>query len=164
DLAAATIIGVEGAAAFENLIRSPQLEELADKDQQASLLAGLAISGVDYVRAMRVRATAASEAVRTFERFDALIAPTLLHGAPPVDKPLSVGSVGMGGNGGPTNLLGWPSISIPMGPDENGLPLGLELIGAPYEEMTLLALAMAFQRETDWHMRQPSARVPVRRS
>ncbi len=62
----------------------------------------------------------------------------------------------MGGNGAWSNLFGWPSISVPMGPDEEGLPLGLELIGAPYQEATILALAMAFQRETDWHRWQPA--------
>jgi aspartyl-tRNA(Asn)/glutamyl-tRNA(Gln) amidotransferase subunit A len=156
-LAAGTIIDVEGAAAFENLIRSPKLEELADKSQQAGLLAALATPGVDYLRAMRIRTMAAPAAVRIFEQHDALVAPTLLKGATPIDKSLNEGFANMGGNGGPGNLLGWPSISIPMGPDGSGLPLGLELIGAPGEEATLLALAMAFQRETDWHRRKPPA-------
>lgn len=157
ELAAGTIIEVEGAAAFENLVRSPQLELLADKSQQAGLLAALATPGVDYLRAMRIRTLAAPAAVRLFETFDALIAPTLLQGAPPIDKSLNETWSGMGGNGGPGNLLGWPSISIPMGLGRDGLPLGLELIAAPYQEATLLTLAMAFQRETEWHRLQPPA-------
>jgi len=155
--AAFTIMNVEAAAAFEDLIRSRRLHELTDKSQQAGLLSGLAVAGVDYLRAMRIRSMAAPAAVRIFEHFDALIAPTFLHGAPLADRPLGEGWVGMGGNEGPGNLLGWPSLSIPMGPDENGLPLSMELIGPPYEEMTLLALAIAFQRETNWHRQRPPA-------
>jgi aspartyl-tRNA(Asn)/glutamyl-tRNA(Gln) amidotransferase subunit A len=155
DLAAGTIVDVEGAAAFENLIRSPRLELLADKAQQTGFLAALATPGVDYLRAMRIRTMAAPEAVKVFEKFDALIAPTLLQGAPGIDKSLNEGWVGMGGNGGPGNLLGWPSISVPMGLGKDNLPLGLEIIGSPYDEATVLAVAMAFQRETIWHKQRP---------
>lgn len=157
ETAAGTIIEVEGASAFEELIRSPRLELLADRSQQAGLLAGLATPGADYLRAMRIRKMAGPVAVRIFEKFDALLAPTLLQVAPPVDKSLNESWVGMGGNGGPGNLLGWPSLSIPMRPGRENLPLGLEMIGAPFQEMTLIALGMAFQRETEWHRRMPPA-------
>ena len=155
DLAASTIISVEGSSSFENLIHSERLDLLADKAQQGGLIAGLAVSGAHYLRAMRVRTLAGPAAVKVFERCDALVAPTLLHGAPPLEKSLDESFQEMGGNGGPTNLLGWPSLTVPMGPDERGLPLGLEIIGRPYAENTLLALGMAFQRETDWHRRKP---------
>jgi aspartyl-tRNA(Asn)/glutamyl-tRNA(Gln) amidotransferase subunit A len=157
DQCAEMIVVVEGSSAFEDLARSPRLELLADKAQHAGFLAGLAVPAADYLRAMRIRAIAAPEAVKVFEKFDALIAPTLLQGAPPADKSLNETWVGMGGNGGPGNLLGWPSISIPMGLTKEGLPLGLEIIGAPYEENKLLALAMAFQRETAWHRVRPGS-------
>jgi aspartyl-tRNA(Asn)/glutamyl-tRNA(Gln) amidotransferase subunit A len=154
DRAAGTIVTVEGASAFENLIRGPRLAELEDTGQQAGLLAGLAVPAVDYLRAMRIRTLAAGPAASTFEQFDALIAPTLLQEAPPVDRSLRETWAG-GGNGGPGNLLGWPSISIPMGLGPDKLPLGLELIGPPGGEAVLLALAMAFQGATEWHRLQP---------
>ncbi len=153
--AARTIVQVEGAAAFENLIRSPRLRELADLEQQAHLVASLDVPGVDYLRALRVRALAGPAAVGVFARFDALVAPTVLRVATPIEQRLDEALQSMGGNGGPGNLLGWPSISIPMGSGRNGLPLGLELIGPPDGEATLLTLAMRFQRETSWHSRQP---------
>ncbi len=43
-----------------------------------------------------------------------------------------------------------------MGLGRDDLPLGLEIIAAPYQEATVLALATAFQGETDWHRRQPA--------
>ena len=152
-MAAGTLVSAEGSAAFENLIRSPKLYELVDKSQQAGLLAGLAIPAVDYLRALRIR-TVAIEALNTlWDDFDALLAPTLLLTAPPIAKGLSEISEPWGGNGGPGNLAGWPSLSIPMGKDR--LPMGLEIIGAPYAEQTILSLAMAFQRATDWHLLRP---------
>jgi aspartyl-tRNA(Asn)/glutamyl-tRNA(Gln) amidotransferase subunit A len=154
--AAGTIVEVEGSAAFENLVRSRRLELLRDPAQQAGLLAGLVRPGVDYLRAMRIRTLAGPAAVRVFEQVDALAAPTLLKGAIPIDRSLNEGWDGIGGNGGPGNLLGWPSISVPMGFTKDHLPLGLELIGPPLGEATLLSLAMAFQRETDWHRQLPA--------
>src|SRR5262249_22968705 len=103
----------------------------------------------------RIRSIAGPQAVKVFDQFDALVAPTLLHVATPIDKSLNDTFTTMGGNGAAGNLLGWPSISIPMGAGEDNLPLGLELISAPYEESTILSLAIAYQRETDWHRRLP---------
>jgi aspartyl-tRNA(Asn)/glutamyl-tRNA(Gln) amidotransferase subunit A len=150
-------VDVEGSAAFENLIRSERLDLLVDPAQRGGLLAGLSIPGTDYLRAMRIRTLAAPRALELFDHFDALIAPTLLHVAPPADEPLSKTFGHMGGNGAVGNLLGWPSISVPMGSGEDDLPLGLEIIGPPYDELTILSIAVAFQRETDHHRRRPPA-------
>ena len=154
-LAAGTIIEAEGAAAFADFIRSERLHQLVDDQQKAGLLAGLAVPAVDYLRAMQIRSLAAPEAVKVFDQIDVLMAPTLLHGAPPIDKPLRETFGSMGGNGAVGNLLGWPSVSVPMGMEDGKLPLGLEFIGAPYDEATILTIAMQFQRETDWHRARP---------
>ncbi len=153
--AAEIIIMAEGSSAFENLIRSGRVNLLADQSQAAGLLAGVAVSAVDYLRAMRVRTEAMQALDRLFQTCDVLMAPTLLQGAPPVDRSLNETWVNMGGNGGFANLAGLPSISVPMGFTADGLPLGLEIIGAPYEEAKILALAQIFQQETDWHRKKP---------
>ncbi len=157
DAAAGTIVNVEGAASFEGLVRSAKLDLLADNSQKAGLIAALAIPGSDYLRALRIRKLAGPAAVKVFDKFDALVAPTLLKGAPPWKMSLNEGFANMGGNGGPGNLLGWPSISVPMGMDADGLPLGLEIIGAPYQEAAILKIAMAFQKATPHHRIAPKA-------
>ena len=159
--AAKVIIIAEGSSAFENLIRSGKVNELADQSQVIGLLSGLTLSAVDYLRAMRVRAEASRALAKVFEQCDVLMAPTLLQGAPPVDRSLNETWVNMGGNGGFGNLTGLPSISVPMGFTAGGLPLGLEIIGAPYEEAKILALAQIFQQETGWHRRKPQEKVEV---
>ena len=54
------------------------------------------------------------------------------------------------------NLAGLPGLSLPCGFDRNGLPIGLQIIGKPFDEATVLRTAYAYEQATDWHQRQPS--------
>lgn len=155
DSAANMIIMAEGGASFENLIRSERLHALADPAQHAGFVASLTITAVDYLRALRIRNEARVEYNRLWNDFDALIAPTQLLEATPIEVSLNNIAEPWGGNGGPGNLLGLPSITVPMGFGKTQLPLGLELVGAPFAEHTILALATYFQQETDWHRHFP---------
>jgi len=53
------------------------------------------------------------------------------------------------------NAVGNPAISVPMGFTSTGLPLGLQMAGRPFEDALVLNVAMAYQQETTWHLRQP---------
>jgi len=53
------------------------------------------------------------------------------------------------------NLAGVPAISIPCGFTKAGLPIGLQLIGKPFDEATILKVAHAFEQATEWHRRKP---------
>ena len=53
------------------------------------------------------------------------------------------------------NLAGVPGISIPCGMSQNKLPIGMQLLAAPFAEETLLRTARVFERETDWHLKRP---------
>lgn len=157
--AAGTIVTVEGAAAFESLIRDKaRLALLADDEQQGGLLAGLAVPGVDYIRAQRIRTIAQRAAFDLFHNYDALVAPGLLQVANPVttslDEYFTGSDQGLGAWG---NLVGLPALCVPMGFGPGHLPLGLQFVGAANDEATLLALGMAFQHETDWHRARPPA-------
>ena len=54
------------------------------------------------------------------------------------------------------NLAGLPGLSLPCGFDDKGLPIGLQILGAPYAEVTALKLGQAYQQATDWHLRAPT--------
>ena len=54
------------------------------------------------------------------------------------------------------NYLGACGLSLPAGFSTQGLPIGVQLIGAPFAEATLIRLGRAFQNETDWHRRRPA--------
>ena len=53
------------------------------------------------------------------------------------------------------NYLGLPALSVPCGFTENGLPVGFQLVGRPFDESLLLRLTESYQSETDWHARTP---------
>jgi len=53
------------------------------------------------------------------------------------------------------NLAGVPGISVPCGFTQEGLPIGLQLMGRPFDEAGLLQMARAFERATDYHMKRP---------
>ena len=53
------------------------------------------------------------------------------------------------------NLAGLPGISVPCGFTKSGLPIGLQILAAPFEEEKLLRIARMYERATDWHTRRP---------
>jgi aspartyl-tRNA(Asn)/glutamyl-tRNA(Gln) amidotransferase subunit A len=56
----------------------------------------------------------------------------------------------------PVNLAGLPALSLPCGFTQGGLPIGLQLIGKPFDESTLLSAAHAYEQATPWHARAPA--------
>jgi aspartyl-tRNA(Asn)/glutamyl-tRNA(Gln) amidotransferase subunit A len=61
----------------------------------------------------------------------------------------------------PFNLTGHPAASIPCGFTAAGLPVGLQIVGRAFDEATVLRVADAYQRATDWHKRRPPIEPPT---
>jgi aspartyl-tRNA(Asn)/glutamyl-tRNA(Gln) amidotransferase subunit A len=53
------------------------------------------------------------------------------------------------------NLAGIPGLSFPCGFSKNNLPIGIQLLGKPFDESVLLRMAHQYQKETDWHKKYP---------
>jgi aspartyl-tRNA(Asn)/glutamyl-tRNA(Gln) amidotransferase subunit A len=148
-----TIIGAEAASVFEPLITSGQVDQLADPSQIENLKAALTITSTQYLKAMRIRALIKKSFREVFDNVDLLVAPARYSVAPKVSEPLG----GAASDLIPAaNLAGLPGISFPCG-FASGLPVGLQLVGPPFRENSLLALAVEFQNRTDWHKRRPPA-------
>ncbi len=56
---------------------------------------------------------------------------------------------------GVPSLTGLPSLAVPCGFDDDGLPVGMQIIGRPFNESTLYRVGHAYQHVTDWHTQAP---------
>ena len=111
-----------------------------------------------YLRAQKVRTLIRQDFLNAYKEVDAILTPTSPtpafkkgeKAADPLSMYLSdIYTIGV-------NLAGLPGMSIPCGFSSQGLPIGLQLIGRPFEEADLLAVANAYDSAHDWAKRTPS--------
>ena len=55
----------------------------------------------------------------------------------------------------PFNLTGQPALTLPCGFTNAGLPIGLQIVGRPFQDEVVLQVAYAYERATEWHKRRP---------
>jgi aspartyl-tRNA(Asn)/glutamyl-tRNA(Gln) amidotransferase subunit A len=95
-------------------------------------------------------------------QLDALVVPTTEATATPADEPTSSPSEEDSFHGGffrltvPFNATGQPALSVPCGFDAAGLPIGLQLAGAPWGEAALARIGEAYERAAGWSTRRPT--------
>jgi aspartyl-tRNA(Asn)/glutamyl-tRNA(Gln) amidotransferase subunit A len=110
-----------------------------------------------YLKAQKVRTLIKEDFEKAFEQFDVLVTPTApttaFRAGEKTTDPLSMYLTDLMTI--PVNLAGLPSISVPCGFDENGLPIGLQLIGKVLQEEQLFQVAYAYEQSTTWHLRKP---------
>lgn len=152
---AAVVIQAEAAAAFENLEKSGKVSELADPDAPLAFEIAKEIGAADYIKAMRLRTEMQRAMTRFFGEWDLLLAPTERYVASRLDQKLDEALAGSDPLGGAGNLCGLPAISVPCGFGRDGLPVGLSIVGAPWREENVVALAELYQARTEWHTKEP---------
>ena len=126
------------------------------------LEAGLFISAAEYLRAQQARTIFDHQGRRLLDDVDLLAGPT-----EPVTAPRIMASKVMAGEQEvgvvgaltqytrPYNINGFPAISVPCGFSDENMPIGLQLAGKPFDELTVLRAAHAYEQATDWHTRRP---------
>jgi aspartyl-tRNA(Asn)/glutamyl-tRNA(Gln) amidotransferase subunit A len=156
-----TIMSAEGTTAFRELVDTGRMREMANEVDRVTGYTGMMISAVDYLQAMRARKPARLALDKVLAKFDALIAPTTPTVAPRVaeqfygygrhyagsGKTVSLTSAG--------NLTGVPAITVPNGFGQDNLPTALQFMGSAWSEKTLIEIAVAYQKATDWHRKRP---------
>jgi aspartyl-tRNA(Asn)/glutamyl-tRNA(Gln) amidotransferase subunit A len=123
---------------------------------------GFSVSGLEVARAQRARRQLVRDLEVLFEQVDLLATPMCavgapLHGASQVMVSGQAFDVlaALTRYSRVFNLTGLPAISIPCGFASGGVPIGLQLVGAAFDEVTVLKAAYAYEQATDWHRRHP---------
>jgi aspartyl-tRNA(Asn)/glutamyl-tRNA(Gln) amidotransferase subunit A len=144
------------AAAFhrQNLEQRPQ-----DFSEQVRLRLqlGLQLRAVDYLRGLEGQRQLRAEVEEQYAKIDVLATPTTAFTASKIEDELSASGreIHLHRFTCPFNLTGQPAISLPCGFDSQGLPVGLQIVGRPFDEETVLRVAHAYEQATDWHLRRP---------
>jgi Asp-tRNA(Asn)/Glu-tRNA(Gln) amidotransferase A subunit family amidase len=157
------IVAAEAATEHARLLRERRDEVQPVVYARAS--AGFSVSAVEYLQAQRLRERFAHEFVAAaFADADVLLMPTIPEPAPSyaVAKAGTVNEIvaRMGRFSRltrPLNAAGVPAVSVPCGFSADGRPLALQVVGRPFDEATVLHVARAYERATDWGRRPPGA-------
>jgi aspartyl-tRNA(Asn)/glutamyl-tRNA(Gln) amidotransferase subunit A len=136
--------------------------ELYLPETLAKLRLGASIDAQSYIRARRHLDELRRNAANVFSTVDLLATPTTPVPAPRTsdypstfDGVLAFEGSSILRNTRPFNMFGLPTMTIPCGMTSDGLPIGLQIAGPPWQERRVFMLAQAFQMATDWHKRLP---------
>jgi Asp-tRNA(Asn)/Glu-tRNA(Gln) amidotransferase A subunit family amidase len=149
---ATTIMFAEAAEFHEDWIRTrPQDYGF---DVRRTLEAGMLTPAMYYVRAQRARAMVLAETLAALKNRIAVIAPTAAIPAPRID----IGGRALTSSGEPANLIttvlrftapfnitGQPALALPIGLSSEGLPLSMQIIGRPFDEVSVFQVAAAYE-------------------
>ena len=154
------IFSAEASAYHQRTILQKSSEFTSDV--RSSLEQGLFVPAVDYINALRFRGFAFPRIVSLFKNFDVIVTPT----EPFIPPMLGEKVVEFGGiqedyeianvrNLAPFNLIGLPALSLPCGFAITGLPIGMQIIGKPFDEKTVLRVGYIYENSTNWHLKYP---------
>src|SRR6266853_2520735 len=153
--AGTVVIAVEGASAFQDLIESGRVSELADPLGQIAGYVNQQIAASDYMRALRVGTILRQKMEPLFSRFDVIAAPTLPVTATTLETNLETDLSFADPLGAIGNLLGLPAISVPCGLKNNVMPMGIQFLGHVHNDVHVLDVARLYQQHTAWASMQP---------
>ena len=130
------------------------------QDYRASLrpriYMGALVTAPDYLRAQRVRARLLREVNAILEKVDALVFPGQAAPAIPFESVPMTGVMPASGRfTAPWNLLGLPAVVVPCGVSADGMPVSIQIVGRAFDDATVLRIARAYERATEWHTRRP---------
>jgi len=131
------ILTTEGAAAFDDLIRSKDASDPTLNTWPNQFRTHRFVPAVEYIRAQRARTLLIREMEKFMSQYDVFLSPT------------NSATLGV------TNLTGHPAISLKAGFIDNR-PVELMVTGRLYDEATILRVALAYERGTEWHKKNPT--------
>ena len=124
-------------------------------DFRSRVLPSVLFTANDYVQASRERRRMQLEMSPLYENFDAFVTAGMGE-APRLTDYRSISFWQKPSLLTAWNVTGQPVLALPNGFGRNGLPLGMQILGRPFEESTILRIGHAYERATDWHTRRPT--------
>lgn len=157
-----TILLPEAAAYHRELFQ--QQGHMYSDDVRARLQAGRMVPATDYSDALRTRALVRSRWAGMFGDIDVLASPAVPVTAPRVGQTTCDWSDGTSEPVGRSlarlalaaNIAGLPALSVPCGLSSQGMPVGIQIIGRPFEEVTVLRVGRAYEQAVGWRRRIPA--------
>ena len=157
----ATLIMVDAA-----VVHRKGIEEYLDQydhNNQIRLLFGSILPAQAHQKATRLREVMRRQILDALERVDVLVMPTSSIPASPIPAQSGMGAkqevlrgfAGRRSFTNPFNLANVPALSVNCGFTSQDLPVGLQVIGKPFQEELLFRVAHAYEQATDWHTRRP---------
>ncbi|MCL4852724.1 MAG: amidase [Bryobacteraceae bacterium] len=140
---------------------------MAERDQfgpdiLALLDQGRLLPATDYINAQRLRSVLCAEFSALWSRIDCFFTPATPMAAPRIgqskvmfdgeEEDVRLATTRLVRS---INVLGYPALSMPCGFTESGLPLGLQIVGRPFEEGVILRVGTALEGATEFHTRRP---------
>jgi aspartyl-tRNA(Asn)/glutamyl-tRNA(Gln) amidotransferase subunit A len=126
--------------------------------RRARIYFGVLTGAADYMQAQRIRSKFKSECAEVFQQIDLLALPCQMSTAPrfeEVDPLDTLWKHIQPEYHSPFNLAGLPAMSLPCGFTESNLPVALQLVGKPFDELTVFRAAYAYQQHAKWYDRKP---------
>ena len=140
-------------------LHRPWLEERPHdygRVMREKLILGGIIDAADYFEATRMRADLLTSVMKVHETFDLLVTASAYGGAPKLEATKGYVIFSRPMLMTPFNVTGTPAISIRNGFTGEGLPLGMQIAGRPFDEGTVLRAAHAYELATPWRHRRPN--------
>jgi aspartyl-tRNA(Asn)/glutamyl-tRNA(Gln) amidotransferase subunit A len=127
-------------------------------DVRGRLEGGTRFTGVEYALARRSQTELKHRLAAIFQEVDLLITPCTRMAAPRLDDPkaLDQARASLSYLTAPFNMAGLPSLALPCGFTDEGLPIGLQIIGRPWQESLVLQAGQAYEQAAGCHLRRPS--------
>jgi aspartyl-tRNA(Asn)/glutamyl-tRNA(Gln) amidotransferase subunit A len=111
---------------------------------------GAAITAADFIHALRARRELTDAVNAALSRYDALLTLSALDTAPRFDQPTDAMSSASPIQTIPFNVTGHPAMSVPTGLAANGLPIGVQIIGRPFDETMVFRVGRAAEKLSGW--------------